>query len=62
MSARKKQCVWAQDGEEDSWDTGCRKRFMINEGSPSENGMDYCCYCGGRLVEHPYAEEREIDK
>lgn len=50
-------CIWSQDGEEDSWDTKCGNRFIINQGPSSENRMAYCCYCGGQLIEHPYVEE-----
>lgn len=47
-----KACSWAQDGVgEDHWDTGCRKRFTLMDGSPSENRMRFCCYCGGDLIE-----------
>ena len=49
----REQCIWAQDGVgEDHWDTGCRGRFTIMDGSPSENKMRFCCYCGKPLEEH----------
>jgi hypothetical protein len=51
-------CIWAQDGEgEDAWDTGCRNRFMLTEGTPSDNRMAFCCYCGKTIEEHIYTEE-----
>lgn len=41
------ECRWVQDGVgEAEWDTDCRHRFTINEGTPSENHMAFCCYCG----------------
>lgn len=46
-------CVWHNDPETDnSWDTSCRQLFELYDGTPTENGMKFCCYCGGSLVEH----------
>lgn len=42
------QTAWENDG---GWDTTCGNRFYLCEGSPSENDMKFCCYCGGQLVE-----------
>jgi hypothetical protein len=44
----RKVCVWSEDFE-GNWDTGCGNLFVLNEGTPSENGMKHCCYCGGKL-------------
>lgn len=45
-------CRWTQDGVgEQAWDTRCGKRFLLNEGTPRENHMRYCCYCGEPIVE-----------
>jgi len=45
-----KKCMWTEKDcwwkDEDLWSTNCGKEFMINEGSPLENGMVYCPYCG----------------
>ena len=42
-------CNW---GEEDgAWTTGCAKRFVLEAGTPSENSMSYCCYCGSVIKE-----------
>jgi hypothetical protein len=49
-----KQCEWEDD--DDCWATSCGQLFVINDGTPSQNGMKYCCYCGGELVEKPPAE------
>lgn len=45
-------CVWEDDG--DSWFTSCRNRFTLIDGTPSQNHMKFCCYCGNPLheVEH----------
>lgn len=45
-------CVWHNDPETDnSWDTDCRQLFEIYEGTPSDNGMAFCCYCGKPIRE-----------
>ena len=45
-------CVWHNDPETDnSWDTGCRQLFEIYDGTPTENGMRFCCYCGKSISE-----------
>lgn len=45
-------CVWHNDPETDSsWDTGCRQLFELNDGTPSENRMSFCCYCGKPIQE-----------
>lgn len=54
-------CIWNQD-REGTWETACDNRFMVNEGLPSENGMQYCCYCGRRVQEVAYAEEVLADE
>jgi hypothetical protein len=41
-------CVWSQMGYEygDTFETTCGNAFVFIEGSPEENDMHYCCYCG----------------
>jgi hypothetical protein len=50
-------CVWSQDSAGSSWATGCGQLFELNEGTPKENRMGFCCYCGRTLNEHPYVED-----
>lgn len=48
----KKVCGWSTDStddEEKTFQTGCGHEFRINWGKPSDQGMDYCCYCGNPL-------------
>lgn len=40
-------CTWRE--EEDSWDTSCNEKFVIIDGTPEDNGMRFCTYCGRRL-------------
>jgi hypothetical protein len=48
----RKVCGWHQDDEGDtSWATSCGKYFVLNEGTPLENEMVFCPYCGQVLQE-----------
>lgn len=46
-------CTWTQMPwlEYHPWVTDCANEFEITEGTPDENQMKFCCYCGGRLVQ-----------
>lgn len=48
--ARPGECRWTED-EDGNWDTRCRQKHVLLEGSPMENRMRFCCYCGRWLVE-----------
>lgn len=46
------KCEWKfKDKEwEDVWKTKCGQSFVMGMvGSPMENGMLFCCYCGGEI-------------
>lgn len=43
-------CTW-EESADGSWESGCGHVFEFNTGSPSENGMRFCGYCGGHLRE-----------
>lgn len=52
-----KPCVWKQDentflldDDERTWNTGCGGMFTIMNGTPAENKMKYCCYCGAKIA------------
>lgn len=52
------KCEWAQEDESsDAWDTSCGHTFLINDGTPSENDMCYCCFCGKTLIGVPFEQE-----
>ena len=42
------KCKWTPD-ENGIYDTECGQRFEITEGTPKENHMKYCPYCGKQL-------------
>lgn len=44
-------CIWTYDDNHDYWETTCGNLFVIIEGTPVENNMVYCPYCGGRLLD-----------
>lgn len=45
---RPEKCEWTQDVD-GSWDTECGNKFCIEEGTPKDNEMLFCCYCGAAL-------------
>ncbi|HXS04866.1 MAG TPA: hypothetical protein VN731_10345 [Rhodanobacter sp.] len=49
----KLKCSWSQD-QDGNWLTDCDNIFVITEGTPSENDMKFCCYCGEELAEHRF--------
>jgi hypothetical protein len=59
------ECHWYQDGDEDSdkWAASCGRHryFQLNDGTPTDNHMTHCCYCGKPLVEVPIDPEDNHD-
>ena len=41
-------CTW-RDNMDAIYETGCGNLHIINDGSPAENRMKYCCYCGKEI-------------
>jgi hypothetical protein len=50
-------CTWTED-DDGVWDTACGQRFETVDGTPHENDMLFCCYCGRPLVEQRQACDR----
>jgi hypothetical protein len=45
-------CGWVRESEDsDTWATGCGEYFTLNEGTPKENKMEFCCFCGNTIEE-----------
>lgn len=48
----KEYCIWSNSEDSDEndcdtqWETSCGNDFILNDGTPENNGMKYCCYCG----------------
>lgn len=38
------------------WETSCGNAFTINDGTPAQNDMKYCCYCGGEIEQTVFCE------
>lgn len=52
----KQTCDWTPD-DDGNWGTECGGLYIIIEGTPTENSMRFCCYCGCKLRERkPSAE------
>ena len=43
-----KVCNWEADSE-GNYSTSCGEIFTLIDGTPTENGMRFCCYCGKSL-------------
>ena len=52
-------CNWHQDDDDGTWATDCGGIFVIIEGTPSDNKMKFCAYCGKPLVEHPFVDSED---
>lgn len=44
---RPRECEWREDW--DAWATSCRHMFEFTDGTPEDNHMKYCPFCGGIL-------------
>jgi len=51
-------CLWKEDSD-GNYDTDCGCAFCLEAGTPSENGMRFCCYCGNVLFEVKYTPTEE---
>ena len=43
-------CTWTEDAN-GFWDTSCDNAHTIINGTPADNLMRYCCYCGHLIVQ-----------
>ena len=61
----KSVCTWTEDDLDGVWRTDCvdsdgkHGAWVFNVGGPSANGMRFCCFCGGPLIEKPYVWETD---
>ena len=39
-------CTWTINRNIESWETECGDRFHFNHDGPTENGWNFCPYCG----------------
>ena len=59
--AEPETCTWQQDGDSDSglYATSCRHYFNLEEGTPEDNKMAWCCYCGKKLAQELITENED---
>lgn len=46
---KKLPCTWTPD-DDGVWHTTCGDEFCLDSGTPEENSMKYCPFCGHELV------------
>ena len=45
-------CIWTDmDDDYGGWETSCGEAFCLVDGTPRENKMHFCPYCGRKLKE-----------
>lgn len=51
-------CQWTQEENPDYgiWETECGHSFVLDEGNPKENEMNYCPFCGRPLKQKLLSE------
>ena len=56
-------CMWIQEQEEDDCWSSCKANaFTLDEGTPSDNGMVFCCFCGKPIEQRPWEPEEAEDE
>ena len=53
-------CKWTED-DAGIWNTECGDLFVVNEGSPEQNDMKFCCYCGKPINQIDYVFWADIN-
>ena len=54
------KCTWKRSESlcpDTYWDASCGESFILTDGTPKENSMNYCPFCGGELIEAEDEEE-----
>ena len=58
-TGKAESCIWSQEDEaSEGWETDCGHNFELNDGTPEENNMKFCCYCGKLLITELYMEDK----
>ena len=53
-------CVWSRaDDDTDLWEGSCGVAWVLWEGTPAENGMNYCPRCGAKLEQEKETTDAE---
>lgn len=62
QSQDRETCSWSYDESDGAHQTSCGNMHIIIDGTPDDNGVQYCCYCGGRItpaIDHARRSEGE---
>lgn len=51
-------CNWKEVAP-GGWYSDCGQEFWLEDGTPSENSMQFCHKCGKPLAEHPHQEDND---
>ena len=62
LESKNKVCEWAQVPHIEVWTTSCEFEWLLNQGTPASNGMNYCPKCGKLLVEKQTEIEESDDE
>src|SRR5690606_14840627 len=55
-------CTWHGNPDDSGfWDTDCHNTFVLDDGTPTDNDMKFCCYCGRPLVTGVVTDEDDDD-
>lgn len=55
-------CAWTEDSDCGPWHTACGHAFTLEDGAPLDNGMRWCCFCGGQLVQVPWLDAEDHER
>jgi hypothetical protein len=55
-------CLWREEYGDEEYQTSCGKAFVLNDGTPKDNDMLFCCFCGKLLREERGASEPEEEE
>lgn len=45
-------CMWGLDDPDyGTWGTSCGHYFSLEDGTPTDNSMAFCCFCGKPIKE-----------
>lgn len=59
VKARTRSCTWTEDPDLPAWETSCDSAYFLADGTPSENRMKFCPFCGLKLEEVRRQEHEE---
>jgi hypothetical protein len=55
------ECHWKYDDIDGCWNADCGNAFVLEDGSPADNHMRFCSYCGRILVADPMQAEDDSE-